>query len=542
MMKRFTPLGLLGGVVSLLALINLLLFDLRFFQAPLSLQVQFIPDDAYYYLLLAKHYALTGHWTFDGGISSTSGFHPLFAYLLYTLYTLTQPTVGQFVSYALLLSSTLTLTLAVVAWLIGLRQSRYPAYLFVLALLLTSKNVIYNSISVMEWPLVVVMSSAYLGYFAYSSHQGRPRHALLLAVGVLGSLSRSDFALLPLTLFLAALLARMIFRKNEGMVAYAASGMAGTLLGLMLVFAHNYMFSGSFMQSSAMMKSHWAQVQGLSYGPAFHLPILLWGLPWQPALVGGLLSMWLSASIILLRRGWKRWRQQPGQVISQGSYLDGILLLTSLLCVGGYLTAYCHNGAIQPWYTSQLVVPFFVLLTISLRYIQQAVTLPLQRGMRVAFTVAFLLLVGRNPSLFHPPVEAHSLWPHQKALLQVGTHLRTMPLPGRVGAWNAGMLGYYSGSRVVNLDGLVNDDIYPYAVSNRLPDYLRQQRILYIVDFEGMLSDQTYRRRGGYDDELFLASLDPVIHFEMERVLWGGRLVLYRVHNLQAREQRAALP
>lgn len=38
-------------------------------------------DDAYYYLKTARYFAETGAWTFDGGLSVTNGFHPL--YLLF---------------------------------------------------------------------------------------------------------------------------------------------------------------------------------------------------------------------------------------------------------------------------------------------------------------------------------------------------------------------------------------------------------------------------------------------------------------------------
>ena len=35
---------------------------------------------------------------------------------------------------------------------------------------------------------------------------------------------------------------------------------------------------------------------------------------------------------------------------------------------------------------------------------------------------------------------------------------------GLVGSWNAGIIGYYQGGDVINLDGLVNNEVYPYMV------------------------------------------------------------------------------
>ena len=53
-------------------------------QLPAWRMVQHIPDDAFYYLVLAKNFAEHGRWTFDG-TAPCSGFHLLWAYLLVLL-------------------------------------------------------------------------------------------------------------------------------------------------------------------------------------------------------------------------------------------------------------------------------------------------------------------------------------------------------------------------------------------------------------------------------------------------------------------------
>src|SRR5580693_5044467 len=45
-----------------------------------------VPDDAFYYLDLARHFAQSGTWTFDGGLSRTTGFQPLHAYVCALVY------------------------------------------------------------------------------------------------------------------------------------------------------------------------------------------------------------------------------------------------------------------------------------------------------------------------------------------------------------------------------------------------------------------------------------------------------------------------
>lgn len=91
---------------------------------------------------------------------------------------------------------------------------------------------------------------------------------------------------------------------------------------------------------------------------------------------------------------------------------------------------------------------------------------------------------------------------------EAGVYLKDNKLSltdGRIGAWNAGIIGYYQGGQVVNLDGLVNNNIYSYAVNNDLPSYLTDQNIIYIVDFQRMFAEEARRKRGGYNDAAFFA-------------------------------------
>jgi len=44
--------------------------------------VCFIPDDAFYELQLARHFLASGKWSFDGGYTTTTGFHLLNVYLM----------------------------------------------------------------------------------------------------------------------------------------------------------------------------------------------------------------------------------------------------------------------------------------------------------------------------------------------------------------------------------------------------------------------------------------------------------------------------
>ena len=56
-----------------------------------------------------------------------------------------------------------------------------------------------------------------------------------------------------------------------------------------------------------------------------------------------------------------------------------------------------------------------------------------------------------------------------------------------VGAWNAGILAYFSGHTVVNLDGVINDDVIPYLERADLSDYLDIRGITLLVDTDSQV-------------------------------------------------------
>ncbi len=61
------------------------------------------------------------------------------------------------------------------------------------------------------------------------------------------------------------------------------------------------------------------------------------------------------------------------------------------------------------------------------------------------------------------------------------------PGNARVGAFNAGLLGYFSNRSVVNLDGTVNADAYEAQREGWLMDYVVSKRIDHLVDWRGTL-------------------------------------------------------
>ncbi len=190
-----------------------------------------LPDDAFYYLTLARNFHHLRRWTFDL-VSTTSGFHPLWAYLV----------IGESVTMTILLG---TLIAALTVLLLAKLRCSLP----VMILILGAQSFYTNAVSAMEWSLVILLA---VSYFAYLE-KGKARSAFIIAC--LGSLARTDFIVFPAVLFAMSFL----FGKNTKAVRL---GFYGALTGLGLVLVHNIALTGALFQSSVTMKLLWTHIAG----------------------------------------------------------------------------------------------------------------------------------------------------------------------------------------------------------------------------------------------------------------------------------------
>lgn len=204
--------------------------------------------------------------------------------------------------------------------------------------------------------------------------------------------------------------------------------------------------------------------------------------------------------------------------------INSIMLICSLIALTGYWLFYSRNGAVQPWYTANLFIPILMLMFVISNYVAAI----LHNKTQIWFSMLFILAITLNIGNVYPISTVKAPWPHQTFMLDAGRYLAENKFDCRIGAWNAGIIGYYQGGNVINLDGLVNNDIYSYAVRNELPTYISQKDICYIVDFQNMLTSPMLRIKGGYNDANFITRLTPKILFSNEKHEWQY-LTLYHV-------------
>jgi len=426
--------------LSLAVIVGLGVFLVYVSMLPESERVQYMPDDAFYYLAIADHPP-----SFDG-ITKTSGFHPAWMWLLMLLpsSSLTPLLVGGIIGIA--------------ACFLCWRKLKTDAGHLALALIAGTGGFALNIVGGMESGLLLFVIA--IGWYAVED--GRWNLAGVLSA--IAILTRPEAVVLVGAVW-------YFHRRNEILLG-AAAGLVGW-------FGGNLLISDDPLSSSVRMKSHWTQ---------FYDPVNLF-------------------------------RRNAGQVViwTLGIPVAGIYLLA--LLVGLAFKRYWVFGAatlallfvlgrlewVQSWHVT-IILPLIFL----------AIAPPLfdACGKWAAGLVAVVATLGAMNA-----VNLYATPPYPTNIL---TYVAgKSPINVRVGAFNAGIMGYFSGGNVTNLDGLVNDEVQPYIVRNDLAGYLASRNIKHIVDFDSCLMSQSYRIRGGYPEGL---NVKPIHTFGNSREFGALRL------------------
>jgi hypothetical protein len=244
------------------------------------------------------------------------------------------------------------------------------------------------------------------------------------------------------------------------------------------VLAHAWLISGTGLQASADVKFHWSALAGHPLGsglttialtlvPSVPQSYLIWVFP--P------FALFVSASALVW---WRDWAGHPHGVVF-GLAMAGV--------IAAYVFYFRYNSqALQIWYAANLMAPAAFLLG--------GVLAPLfGRWPRVGLTFLGVLVALALPSSMQP------VWPWQVSTYYAGLFLRQNAQIEPVAAWNAGLVAYVAERPVINIDGLVNDDVVPYVKANDLVAYLAMRRVRYLVDSTSMFQDNKLLR-GGYSD------------------------------------------
>ena len=368
----------------------------------------------------------------------------------------------------------------------------------------TGSNFVTQSTNVMEWHWVVLFAALTV----YAIVEGRAW--LCFGAALAGAWARSDSPFLVVAAVGAA--AFVAYRTHDRrLLRHSLYALAGAVAGFVLLCAHNYAIAHELIQSSAIIKAFWGKTVG--YQLRFGVEVAaIAAAPGSLLIEVGGHSIYAVAALHLLLAGvllaLLRWfppasQTEPAARAPEGAPERMFLLALGVLATVGYSVVYAKSSvAIMTWYTANFVVPVALLYASALRPVRW----------RHAFPVLFasLLLLGviglRNADRAQLPTFDYEL--------DAAEHLRNHPTEGHVGGWNVGILNYFEGGDVVNIDGLTNNDVVPYILSDKLHCYLLANDVRHVFDWQAMVACKgdhcpNYPALGGYTSGVFQKSLKP---------------------------------
>ena len=462
--REVTLARLSGLVVAVLCLVRV-----TYLVARPELAITVVPDDAFYYLQLAHNRVRLGAWTFDG-TAPTSGFHLLHAYLLAFTDLLLGAAGGDWLVMLAVAGSGAALALGLAtSLLVRAGQKVYSAGAGWWAMVvMVSAPVIATSTMLLESHLVILGAAAVIYVVGAGGRHISGRAILMVVIGLVAALARSDFLLLPAMLWLACLATR---QADNARFRRATAVFLGGTLGFGLTMLHTFLVSGTLLQTSVLTKLRWSAGTGLAVG---HFT--------AGATAAILVLAGTFVALRLRRPGAPRLFREP-------------IGLASLFTILGYGLVYAlATRGFQLWYAASMIGP----LAFAATMLGSAVR---ERWTRAV--AAVLVVVSATSTLVQLDRE---YWPWQVGMLHAAERVRDQAGLDHLGAWNAGILSVVSGKTVTNLDGLVNDDAAAANAQSRLFDYLRERRITDIVDY----ADAVTEPETGQPEPRLLACLEQV--------------------------------
>jgi len=480
---------------------------LHLLTAPLSVIIQYLPDDTFYYLEISRNLAKLGLSTFDGGQTLTNGYHVLWAWILELVSIVVNFDRMLLLRGAILISALLAfgtvLTVARYAW-----KNSLPL-LTALTLLITSQSFLNNSISGLEWSLTITISTATLFALLYVSSK-EFNFLLMLALcslGVVGSLSRSDFPGQTFSYFLSALII-FLWKKDRRFLLPASFSFFGSGLGLGITLWRNWLLTGHTAQDAARMKLIWASAGGRTPLAFFSMLIrTVSNIPvsrmhryrvhkitqeieefhplgghalqykFQPLLITNISLLLLFTFFVwlLLCIAFQVGQKSKFHEIKPNYLFLGISAAFTLLFYASSDTLI--GFSVSTWYSSQVTVAVGILIYLILLS-------AMNNGRTVLAYCVFAFIIFLNTVLFIAKPSYNDIPDSNSNVVMDIKAIRQQLGNARIGIPDAGLINFVYGGSIINLDGLVNDEIVNY-VPNRLPCYLLDKNIIYFSGFGG---------------------------------------------------------
>ncbi len=456
-----------------------------------------LADDPFYYFTIARHLAHGDGITFDGA-ELTNGVHPLWLFFITPTFGLVRnPWLA--IHVILTLASLLdALALTLLAMLLRELDVDRPVRFGVAALYGASPLLLSlaGSLNGLETPLNVVLIFAFLiSYYrmAKAPRDGRALPGLAVSSALL-FLARTDNAVLLIFAFIYLILRTR--GDSRAVVRVCGAALFGACIAAPWL-AWSWSRFGSAIQVSGLAAAQVNRVMAHAAGWTWRdyaTKILL-----NLATVGAYVPVGRGVAAPLGARAAANMAFVAGLVAvlalvtrtpqpTERRLLDRLAPWLPLLMaeVAFVIIHTLRAVEMRSWYFASVVPVILVVLALAADFLRRRLALRSRLVGRLAagsalVTLALMLVSGWRSGLGQRCGEIAGY----EAVRAANERL---PDGTRLGAWNAGLFGYfYERGDVVNLDGLVNNAAYHHLVERSLAVYVSQRRIAYLFDNEGAI-------------------------------------------------------
>ncbi len=459
------------------ALITILLlgflFRLAFILSPNELLITIVPDDAFYYFQTGKHILQSGFSSFDG-INYTNGYHPLWMLLILPFQLISNPWLS--LRLILLLANIFSL---ISGWLFYKISKKIfnnsSTAMFSLILFFLNPIVIAQDLNGLETSLSSLIFMICL-YFVLQTFKNK--YSLFNYGVILGLLflSRTDNIFYILG-FLAILTWQY---KFASVYSFLSFGLVSSIW-IILNMEHGFVQS-SGMAVPLVLKDEFLS-QGKNQFLLFRRSVKLFidfflfrmyqfiGINRMVFWFLGILSLFkIMSKKIYLNKQWQK---------------IFILILFSLGLIVAHVS---YRWYPRHWYFCQFIALICLVFGWSFKRVK--------KGNYRIFTLVFVVIFNLTLAI---KFLINGVYPAQLEILRSTEWIRENIQEERVGVFNSGIISYFSGRTIVNLDGAINTNAYHALKKKDLTGYIKEQELDYIIDYQPVMGEM-YR--------LYLTGLD----------------------------------
>ena len=436
-------------------------------------------DDAFYYFQIAYNLSQGNFSTFDGGITQTNGYHPVWMLLITPFYWMFDKETALFgiKAFEIMLIAGGIALIALAAWL-----SRLSWLLLFAALPMLYRNPIELLLGLEAAAALFALSLFILVVCLYMRDPQRWKwHVAAIAFALPWVRIEYIAVSLAATAALCIIEWSRLERRSRRLSELAAIRriyipLIGAVAGMLVYFAYNGLVFGGVMPVSGATKLEWSQAQWAQEGGYDFLKSFGDTLQSKSKRVFGyelLIAFEICAYLLLVWRMALRSNNRRDWLLT--AFLIGMFGLAA-----GHIAKFAQsvlimhpNEVYRIWYfvpaylMAALIIPVRLYIAI---YLIRRFLAPRRRATANALSVG-VVVIGAAVLLARADFAQPFKWVDGKkgessiewelsSYMGAQVMNRALPEGSVIGSWDAGVIGYFSRFPVVNLDGLVNSYDY----------------------------------------------------------------------------------